>query len=89
MNQDPRDLTLRRRQALYRATHRGTFESDLLLGRFAAAHIDALDEAALAAFEALLDCDDADLVAWITGQAEPPPVHQTPLFEALRKFHAS
>jgi antitoxin CptB len=89
MNQNPSDIAARRRRVLYRATHRGTFECDLLLGRFAAAWVGTFDEAALTAFEALLDCPDADLLDWISGRAEPPPPYRTPVLEALRKFYAS
>ncbi|HEX3994700.1 MAG TPA: succinate dehydrogenase assembly factor 2, partial [Acetobacteraceae bacterium] len=34
----------RRRRLLYRATHRGTFENDLLIGGFVRDHLDTLTE---------------------------------------------
>ena len=37
---------------LYRATHRGTYENDILLGGFVRRHVDALPEPELAALEA-------------------------------------
>lgn len=89
MNRDQLDDAARRRRLLYRATHRGTYESDLLVGRFARACIGSLTGEALDDFEALLECSDAELWDWITGRADPPPRHRTPVLEALRKFYAS
>ena len=54
-------LQLRRRRAAFRAGHRGTREMDLLLGRFAAARLDHMDERELAALERLLEMPDPDL----------------------------
>ena len=59
-------------------------EMDLVLGGFADAHIAALSEKELAAFEALLEVPDTDLLSWVTGEA-PVPAHQdTPLFKRIR-----
>lgn len=57
----------------YRSWRRGTREMDLLLGPFADRHLAAMDEPELAAYERLLDIGDPILMAWLTGQAEPPP----------------
>jgi antitoxin CptB len=54
-------LDVRCRRLLFRCWHRGTQESDLILGRFAECHLADLDSTQLARFEALLDCTDADL----------------------------
>jgi len=80
-------LDPRRRRALFRAWRRGTREMDLLLGRFADAHIEALDDHDLADFEALMQVADDELFTWITGRAPPTPEHATPLFEAIVAFH--
>lgn len=66
--------TARRRLSI-RAWRRGTREMDLVLGPFADARLAAMDAAALAAFEALLDENDQDLLAWVIGQAHPPATH--------------
>ena len=63
---------IRRKRLLFRSWHRGTREGDLLLGRFAAAHLARFDAAQLARYEVLLDCADADLFDWIAGRATPP-----------------
>lgn len=83
----PDEPTLRRRRLKFRAWHRGMQEVDLLLGRFADAHLDGLDEEALAGFEALLDVPDQDILAWISHQAEPAPSDDTPLLRRIIAFH--
>ncbi|MCR8723034.1 FAD assembly factor SdhE [Frigidibacter sp. ROC022] len=56
-----------------RSIRRGIREMDLLLGAFAADGLDALDPDGLDAYETLLAENDHDILAWITGQTEPPP----------------
>lgn len=63
-------------------------EVDLLLGRYADAHVGDMSAADLARLEALLDIPDADLYAWLTGSHEADPVH-APAIEAVRAFHAN
>jgi len=65
---------IRRKRLSFRSWHRGTRESDLLLGRFADSHLAGLDDDQLDRYEALLECADADLgaanaVRWIPGPA--------------------
>ncbi len=62
----------RLKRMVMRSWRRGTKEMDLLLGPYADAHLAGMDDAALAAFEALLDENDQDLMAWVLGQAVPP-----------------
>ena len=61
-------LDIRCRRMLFRCWHRGTQESDLILGRFAETHLADLDSTQLARFEALLDCTDADLFDWVIAR---------------------
>jgi antitoxin CptB len=76
-------LDSRRRRALYRAWHRGTREMDLLLGRFADAHIERLSDRDLADFEALLDFPDDDLFGWIVRREFVPEKCETPILAAI------
>ena len=55
------DLAIRRRRALYRATHRGSKELDFLLGRFAEQTIETMSEAELCVLERLIDAPDPDI----------------------------
>ncbi|TVQ57696.1 MAG: succinate dehydrogenase assembly factor 2 [Rhodobacteraceae bacterium] len=56
-----------------RSWRRGTKEMDLLLGPYADEALAALDGAALDAYERLLEENDQDLYAWISGQAPAAP----------------
>ena len=56
------------------------------MGRFADAHIAALSEPELDAYERLTDVPEPDLYAWITGERPVAPEHDTELFRRLRQF---
>ena len=79
-------LDERRRRLLFRSWHRGTREMDLIMGRFADAHIGALSDAELDDFERLAEAAEPDLYAWITGERPVAPEHDTALFHRLRHF---
>jgi antitoxin CptB len=76
-------LDIRRRKARFRSWHRGMREADLIMGGFADAHIESLDEADLGLYEALLDVPDADLIRWVTGELPVPAAEDTPLFRRI------
>ena len=80
-------LDERRRRLLFRAWHRGTREADLIMGRFADAHIADLSEPELDAYEHLLDALETELLAWLTGGMAVPPEHDTAMFRRVRDFH--
>ncbi len=63
-----------RKRMLYRATHRGMKETDRLVGGFAESHLANMPADNLAAFEALLDESDNDLLNWIM-EREAVPAH--------------
>lgn len=81
-------LAVRRRRAIYRARHRGTKEMDWLLGRFAAAEIDAMSEVELTAFERFLTLPDPDVEYWITDAPDHVLNGEWGDFvRRLRRFH--
>jgi antitoxin CptB len=80
-------LDIRRRRLLFRSWHRGTREMDLIMGRFADAHLAALSERELDAYERLIEVPDPDLYAWISGELPAPAEYETPLLQRLRDFH--
>ncbi len=82
-------LETQRRKLLFRSLRRGTKESDIVMGGFAEAHIGALDEAQLARFEALLDANDQDVLAWVIGMADPPPEYDSDVLRMLQNFKKS
>jgi antitoxin CptB len=57
----PEHPDVRCKRLLFRCWHRGTQESDLILGSFAESSLKSLDNAQLGPFEALLDCTDPEL----------------------------
>ncbi|QFT64463.1 succinate dehydrogenase assembly factor 2 [Roseivivax sp. THAF30] len=59
-----------------RSMRRGIKEMDLILMRFAAAKLAAMEEDGLDAYDALLSENDQDLYQWVTGQIEPPARHE-------------
>ena len=67
MNRDARLKRLR-----FRAWHRGTKEADLLIGGFFDRYGARWDEAEMVWFEALLEEQDVDIMAWAIGTAAPP-----------------
>jgi antitoxin CptB len=76
----------RRKQLLYQSAHRGTKESDLLLGAFARAHIASFNAVQLERYAALLDESDNDLFDWIAGRAPPPPEKMSDVLRLLMSF---
>jgi len=68
----------------YRAWHRGTRELDLILGRFADAHLAAMSERELAAFEALVDAADPEIGNCVLAGGEAPAGIDRDLVARLR-----
>jgi len=81
------DLAMRRRRALYRATHRGSKELDFLLGRFAAETIETMTESEICVMERLIDTPDPEIaVGLFEGHSLGEPVLDA-LMQRLRQFH--
>jgi antitoxin CptB len=70
----------------FRAWHRGVREADYMIGGFFDAHGESLDEAEIAWFEALLEEQDADIMAWAIGTAEPPERYRGAMLRRLRNL---
>lgn len=80
---DPTELDARRRRLVFRAQHRGTKETDILIGGFVARHIASLTDADVAALEAVLELWDVDLADWLSGRRPIPPEHEHPLLRRI------
>ncbi len=80
-------LDERRRRLLFRAWRRGVREMDLIVGRFADARIEGFDPTELDQFEHLIELPNAELYAWIVGDAAIPAEHDTPVLRGLIAFH--
>lgn len=77
---------IRRKRLLYQSSHRGTKESDLLLGAFAAVHLGGFTPAQLGRYEAMLAESDQDLFDWIVGRAVPPLEKMSDVLALLLRF---
>ncbi len=56
---------MRKRRAAWRASHRGTKELDILVGKYAGEKLAAMTSTELDHFEAFLDVTEADLQSWL------------------------
>lgn len=75
---------VRRKRLRFRCWHRGSREIDLLLGRFADRHLDALNPSELDQFEALLSESDPDIWDWVVRGVPAPSAMDTPVIKRLR-----
>ena len=82
----PPPLDTRRRRILYRATHRGTYENDLLIGGYVRRHIASMTDSQMDALETVMDLPDADLADWLTGRRPIPHDVDSPTLQAIRAF---
>jgi antitoxin CptB len=80
----PSDPDLKR--LAWRAHHRGTKEADLLIGGFFDAQHQQWTPHDRSQFAAMLEEQDADIMAWAHGTAEPPERFAGPMIAALRKL---
>ena len=78
------DDARRRKRLRFRAWHRGTRETDLLLGPFADDWLGKFDAQELDDFEALLSAQDNDLYDWCAGRSAPPERFSLSMIERIR-----
>jgi antitoxin CptB len=81
------DLGMRRRRAVWRATHRGSKELDFLLGRFAEQEVDDMTAAEIAAFERLVDVPDPTIEACVLEGSSLGERDLDELIDRMRRFH--
>jgi succinate dehydrogenase flavin-adding protein (antitoxin of CptAB toxin-antitoxin module) len=81
------DLGMRRRRAVWRASHRGSKEMDFLLGQFAAQTIDAMNAAEIAALERLIDVPDPEIELSVYEGLSLGARDLDELIDRLRRFH--
>jgi antitoxin CptB len=77
-------IEIKRRRALYRATHRGTKELDLMLGRYAEHAIPAMSVSELDDFERFMALPEPDIEQWLRRGSAPEGVR--PITERIRTF---
>ncbi len=77
------DDATRRKRLLWRATHRGIKEMDILLGGFVTRHLEAFSAADIAELEAIMNIPDQDMLSWATKQAPVPSELASPLLARI------
>lgn len=73
-------------RAKFRAWHRGTREADYMIGGFFDRYHASWAEADLVWFEALLEEDDVDIMAWALGTQSVPAEFEGTQMAAFRKL---
>jgi antitoxin CptB len=79
-----RETRLKRLQ--FRAWHRGTKEADLLIGGFFNTLSAGWDDEAIAWFEALLEEEDVEIMAWAIGTQPVPERYAGPMMQRMRRL---
>ena len=82
----PETRETRLKRLKIRSWRRGTREMDLILGPFADTELARFDDAELAAYEDLLEENDQDLYAGVSGTAEAAAPHAA-LIRRIAAWH--
>ncbi|WP_310620434.1 FAD assembly factor SdhE [Flexibacterium corallicola] len=80
------ELDNRRKRIIFRCSHRGMKEMDILLGGYVEDHISRLSEERLSELETLLQINDQDLFAWFVGSKPVPAERDTQLFKDILNY---
>lgn len=79
--EDP--LAARRRRLVFRANHRGTFETDILIGGFVEANVGTMTAAELDDMDAIMQMPDPELTDWLFGRLALPEEKATPMLRRM------
>ena len=71
----------------WRAHHRGTKEADRMIGGFFDAHHRQWDATDMALFEALLEEQDVDIMAWAIGTQKVPERFEGAMMTAMQRLN--
>ena len=82
------NISIKRKRLIFRSWHRGTREIDLMLGKFADAHMNVFEAEQLAAYDRFLNNSDPDIYNWLTGQEPVPPAEDNATVRVLLAFYA-
>ncbi|MBV8094445.1 MAG: succinate dehydrogenase assembly factor 2 [Acetobacteraceae bacterium] len=83
-HQEHTQSEIRRRRLLFRATHRGTHENDILIGGFVSERLSGFTEADMGALEEILELPDPVLADWLTGRRPIPPEFDSAMLRRIR-----
>jgi antitoxin CptB len=80
------DFDRRKRRLKFRAWHRGTKEADLMIGGFVDRRYTSLTPEELDWFERLVEENDVDIMAWVTGSRPCPADFDGALMMAMQRL---
>ena len=75
-----------KKQIIYRSTHRGTKEMDILLGKFVKKHITKLNIEDLKNLNEIMELDDELLSQWYFGKTVVKKTLDNKISKKLKKF---
>ena len=76
----------KRKRLIFRSWHRGTIEIDLLLGKFATAHLPQFSDEQLNTYDRLLQNSDPDIFNWMTKKEPVPAAEQSDVVKMMLEF---
>ena len=86
MSDNTQKNEITRKRLLWRATHRGIKEMDLVVGGFANARLSSMSNDELVLFEMMLEIPDQELLSWVTGQETVPQKWNASLLQEMISF---
>ena len=75
-----------KKQIIYRSTHRGTKEMDLLLGNFVKKNVDTFNTSELKELEIITKIEDEILQKWYFGKNDKALVPKNKVSQLLKNF---
>ena len=75
-----------KKQIIYRSTHRGTKEMDILLGNFVKSYINRLKDTELKDLEKILSIEDEIIRKWYFDKKSNNPILKTKVSTMLSNF---
>ena len=80
------DLSIFQKKLLYKSTHRGSKEMDLILGKFAHKYLSLFNEDELAMLEVILEMDDNDIYQYALNKKQIPESLNNRVFTLLKDY---
>ena len=75
-----------KKKIIYRSSHRGTKEMDLILGNFVKSNINLLNYEELIQLEVILAIEDEVLKKWLFSRESLNPILNSKVSEMIKKF---
>ncbi len=80
------DLSTFQKKLLYKSTHRGSKEMDLILGKFAHKYLSLFNDDELVMLEAILEMDDNDIYQYALNKKQIPESLNNRVFTLLKDY---